>query len=821
MKIRYLLYGSAIMLFAGLAALAAVSVYAIHDIREIIGQLTDRSTPLQIKTTELQRSIESLTGVLLRLGVATDKTEVAELSTAVDERLTAVKGALDGIKTLDATQAGTIDISIIDNVYRDVKQAAGGRLENLASFREESQKVNESINHVEQALADIRKDMQNLTQGGARTLSRSVEATTGMIGSVQKIKDLVISLKEIQIVLKDLELAKKTPEILANKSKLKGAISAIQSFQIDDDAVNELKKQLPDINNSFTKADSGLFALKQGALKGQDTAGAFTDEKRRVMTQLIDLAVNLDTATAKIEHKAEQNRKDADSALNANQRINAVVDKVSGITLGVKGIDAKVRTLMLSATRKDADAVAAGIRDLFARIDKEVASARKELSQLKQQGALKNLNAAAGAVMASAASVERIIAAQGRIIDSNEKAAKALDMVKTAANKELKNGENLMRNTADVQKKMVEKTTSAATRMSALIMIIAGVIAVMAAIPLVFTIRRITLSLSTVTAMVQDIAEGEGDLTKRLDESGKDEFAMLAHWFNLFLAKLNATMSTVAANTRELTCAAAEMREASVNISSAAENVAGRGATAATASEEMAATAADISRNCQMVSDSSLEADQAAKSGADVVRETINAMERIAANVRSSASTVEALGERSEQIGQIVSTISDIADQTNLLALNAAIEAARAGEQGMGFAVVADEVRRLAERTTEATREIGDMIRAIQNETASAVRSMEEGVRQVETGGEKAAHSGSALQQILAQITELNLQVAQIATAAEEQTATTNEINTTIQQMTDEVGTTAQSAGRSAETATRLAGLASELERLVGQFRLA
>jgi len=235
----------------------------------------------------------------------------------------------------------------------------------------------------------------------------------------------------------------------------------------------------------------------------------------------------------------------------------------------------------------------------------------------------------------------------------------------------------------------------------------------------------------------------------------------------------------------------------------------------------MAATSADIAHNCQTVADNSRKADAAAQSGAAVVRETLDAMDQIATKVKLSAEIVESLGQRGEQIGAIVATIEEIADQTNLLALNAAIEAARAGEQGRGFAVVADEVRRLAERTTEATGEIGEMIKAIQDETRVAVRSIEEGVKQVSIGSEKAAGSGEALQEILEQIASLNMQISQIATAAEQQTATTNEINNSVQRMTDEVSTTAQGAQHATDAASRLSTLAESLQRLVGQFKLA
>jgi len=269
----------------------------------------------------------------------------------------------------------------------------------------------------------------------------------------------------------------------------------------------------------------------------------------------------------------------------------------------------------------------------------------------------------------------------------------------------------------------------------------------------------------------------------------------------------------------EVLTAAEQVSASAERIATGAEEVATQAATVATADEEMSATSSDIAQNCLLAADGARKALDSAKNGAGVVDKTLEVMCQIAERVRESASTIESLGTRSDQIGAIIGTIQDIADQTNLLALNAAIEAARAGEQGRGFAVVADEVRALAERTTRATQEIGGMIKAIQLETKGAVVTMEQGVHQVEAGTEEATKSGAALHEILEHITAVAAQINQIATAAEEQTATTTEISSNMQQITEVVHDTSQQAQESATAAVQLHGNAEELQRLMQHFK--
>jgi methyl-accepting chemotaxis protein len=311
-----------------------------------------------------------------------------------------------------------------------------------------------------------------------------------------------------------------------------------------------------------------------------------------------------------------------------------------------------------------------------------------------------------------------------------------------------------------------------------------------------------------------------GDLTRRLRLSGGDELGTIGTSFDEMADSFSLALNRVAASSTQVASASNLVLRTAERIATGAEEVAAQSTTVATAGEEMAATSGDIAQNCQLAVESAQRATQVANDGFNVVRHTIEGIKFRGAKTRENAVIIESLGQRSDQIGAIVATIEDIADQTNLLALNAAIEAARAGEQGRGFAVVADEVRALAERTTRATKEISDMIKAIQTETKQAIASMEEGVKGTERGAAEAAQLETSLNDILEQIGAVSMQVSQIATAAEEQTATTSEISNNMHQITEVVQDTARGAHESATAASQLNNNAEELQRLVRQFKL-
>jgi methyl-accepting chemotaxis protein len=329
-------------------------------------------------------------------------------------------------------------------------------------------------------------------------------------------------------------------------------------------------------------------------------------------------------------------------------------------------------------------------------------------------------------------------------------------------------------------------------------------------------------SISTAASALINVSGAmvRGDLSQRVNLTTKDELGTIGQSFDAMADSFSQALAKVSESASQVSAAANQVHNTAERIATGSEEVAAQTSTVATAGEEMAATSGDIARNCQYAVEASNVATQTAKRGFDVVKHTIDGIKFRGAKTKENAGIVESLGARSDQIGEIVATIEDIADQTNLLALNAAIEAARAGEQGRGFAVVADEVRALAERTTRATKEISEMIKAIQTETRQAIFSMEEGVKGTERGAAEAAQLETSLNEILEHISAVAMQVSQIATAAEEQTATTSEISSNMLQITDVVQQTSHGAHESATAAAQLNGNAEELQRLVKQFKL-
>lgn len=324
--------------------------------------------------------------------------------------------------------------------------------------------------------------------------------------------------------------------------------------------------------------------------------------------------------------------------------------------------------------------------------------------------------------------------------------------------------------------------------------------------------------MNVVTAL-DEIAEGEGDLTQRLESKGKDEMAKLANSFNRFMDNLQPIIRQVSDSTRELSTSVEKMSSLSEEnkISSARQHQ--ETEQVASAITEMTATAHEVARNCENAAAAALEASSEASNGQNVVASTISSISQLANEVETAAGVIQRLEKDCGDIGAIMNVIRGISEQTNLLALNAAIEAARAGEQGRGFAVVADEVRTLASRTQQSTDEIQEMIERLQTGTAQAVEVMSKSRKQANTSVDHVSHAGESLTAIAKSINTISEMNTQIATASEEQTAVAEEIHRNVINISDLGHHVIISSEKAATSSGELSQMSRNLQSLIGRFK--
>ncbi|MCD5996213.1 methyl-accepting chemotaxis protein [Pseudomonas sp. CDFA 602] len=333
-------------------------------------------------------------------------------------------------------------------------------------------------------------------------------------------------------------------------------------------------------------------------------------------------------------------------------------------------------------------------------------------------------------------------------------------------------------------------------------------------------IRVLMQPLHQMGRAMRDIADGEGDLTKRLAITSQDEFGALAESFNHFVERIHTSIREVASTAAQLGEVATRVVKVSNASMSNSDQQANRTESVAAAINELGAAAQEIAQNAARTSQQSSDASELAGDGQSVVQQTIKAMNELSGKISESCVNIESLNGKTANIGQILEVITSISQQTNLLALNAAIEAARAGEAGRGFAVVADEVRNLAHRTQDSAQQVQTMIEELQVGAREAVINMTESQRQSEDSVGIANRAGERLGSVTRRIDEINGMNQSVAAATEEQTSVVESINVDITHINTLNQLGVDNLRQTLEACNSLEEQAARLQQLVGSFRI-
>ncbi len=328
----------------------------------------------------------------------------------------------------------------------------------------------------------------------------------------------------------------------------------------------------------------------------------------------------------------------------------------------------------------------------------------------------------------------------------------------------------------------------------------------------------ISKNLNTAVKAMRDVAEGEGDLTKRLEVKGTDEIAQLSTAFNTFSGKVAALVGEVSDVTTQLSSAASEMNQLTANTQSAMSTQLEKVSSVSSSMSAISHQVDDISQSSEKAAEISRQTDDESSEGKRLVNEGIGIVSQLKQDFEGATNTVKAVEDDAESIGSVLDVIQGIAEQTNLLALNAAIEAARAGEQGRGFAVVADEVRTLASRTQDSTLEIKTIIDRLQTGSSKAVQVMKHGTEQVQGSVDSTNMVGASLEKISQSVAKISTMNSQIASATVEHLVVSSQVD----QGVNDISCVAREASEDVEQITKsslgVSELTQKLQSLVGQF---
>jgi methyl-accepting chemotaxis protein len=776
MTVKSRLTWNAIVVMGIIFTVAAVSIVAMGSLKVRLSELTEKSTPYQTRSMELQRAIHAATADLVKVGSSNTQNELTKYKTDVEKSLDQVKKAGAALAELSAgKQSGAYDQ--LSAMAQELLTVTSQRLKLEADAVSANTQVRDTAKDVSIRLRSLDRQVKTLQSSLTANYRKSVDSTNKIGAKVRLVEQLKLSLKDLQAWSVKLSTTQ-------SKDVAEGLYDDF--FEYQNIVKMAVGSSIDDQEGKTTETLNHLSGIAEKAVLAKVTLlTKTTPENQKKFDELSgDLSKTLAAISVIVDNSAKTTTTDYSIEGGTQSTIFGQVNKATDVLNGSSELTSAGLTAEGLATRlftvstiKDIDELQSGLNETFGRVDKTGKALDKALTDIGAKEERKMLASALGGIASMKAllfSQDGILSKVNNELAMKEKTAKTMEKLNSLVVTQAEAAKTTMTMARGAQEqsiisvnKVVDWSTRVIIGVSALAIILGVVLGY-------WIYRSISKPLRRLILVTEEIASG--NLRREIsttvnDETGQVEAAMAKMVANLkdIVSKIRSATETLASSSVELSATAHNLDDGSAQQTVRVEQTAG-------AMEEMSQTTEEVARNVSETSDAAQSMKRIALEGKETVYSSGKELTRFIETVDQSSRKVELLGQSSQEIHNVVDLIKEIADQTNLLALNAAIEAARAGEHGRGFAVVADNVRELAEKTVCAADDIASMIQKMESDIADSVLSMRTQRKSVDIVSNQVSKTLVSIDGVVSYVEKVADMVGRIAVAMEEQAATSGEV---------------------------------------------
>ncbi|NTV15331.1 MAG: methyl-accepting chemotaxis protein [Desulfobulbaceae bacterium] len=799
-------------------AVSATSIIGMSFVRNKLSYLTERSTPFQMRTVELQLALEAASATLTKVGAATSMQEYQIARSATDKALADVVKAEEALAALSPKERKA-------SIAAEMKDHAAELFEIMSvkiHAEEEAAISNQTISQKIQASAKSLKDLDTsikallLNRQGSYTTS--MESARSITATLRNIEALKSTVKDLQYAVSELFRVQDTKgQIIA-----KGKVNSYLQKALQNPYLSQNVKFAEDIKALKIKLDDYL-AARQKISPAEPKPASLEESSKAIGEQIavIILSVDQEVSAAGDKYSTENAQQEAvyKQSILASNVLMSNSELVSlGLTVGEL-----CTRLFTNIKMTDFDDISLRLKEAFSRVDQERRLLDKQLRQLNADNELKKLTsveAALASVNGMLFPADGVLAKVKNRIAMQEKAAAATEAAREIVAKQSELGRSTVGNAKGEQEKAITEVNSVVKANTRLIIVISILAIAVGIIFGIWVYRSIANPLGKLIELSNRIAQGDlrGPASAAKagnDEVGQVQAAMAKMTGNLkeIAGKITSATGSLASNSEELSATATSLESGTNAQATQVEQ-------AAAAMTEISQSILDVAKNAAGTADTAQSMKDTAFKSKHKVDAALVDLQQFADQVVATAEKINGLGTRSNEISGIIDLIRQIADQTNLLALNAAIEAARAGSRGRGFAVVAGEVRKLAVKSAEATNDITETIAAMGSEISASVELMRQ---ERESAGkilEEVRSTLAAIDEIVAAVEQVSDMTNRIAEATQQQSESAEEVSSGMETIANIAKELQSSVHEIKATSQGLASHASELNSMAAWFKM-